>query len=372
MKYNVRLGLRLKAARERAGLTQQELATALGLKHRQTIASIEAGVRRLSAQELITVMSVLDVDLDYLTDSFRLVGEAQFSFRTSPDIEVAALDQFEDRAGRWIALYRELSVEQGQEHQWLRWQLALTARSSFEEAQVAGEWVADRWQLGSCPAQALRSAMENHAAILVLDVDAPRGISGAASCLPELKSALVNRRDPTGRRNFNLAHELFHLLTWDTMPPERMELVEIPQRGNGWRVERLAENFAAALLMPETILRDHWEQQAMQADIHNRLNEAAAALRVSGVACKWRLFNLGLLSKTDLAGIDDRCLAANGRLSEVEQDDLPFSRPFIDRVAAALDTGRLSVKRTASLLDLRLPELASLLGDYGHRTYFEA
>ena len=55
---------------------------------------------------------------------------------------------------------------------------------------------------------------------------------------------LVNRREPTGRRNFDLAHELFHLLTWDSMPPDRVEPTEVPgMKGN--RVERLAENCVA-------------------------------------------------------------------------------------------------------------------------------
>ena len=100
------IGPRLKAARERSGLTQQQLADALGLRHRQTIASIEAGDRRLSAGEMIGAMQVLGVDLDYLTDPFRLVGEGQFSFRTTGVVEQRVLDQFEEQAGRWIALYR--------------------------------------------------------------------------------------------------------------------------------------------------------------------------------------------------------------------------------------------------------------------------
>ena len=74
METDTRIGLRLRAARERSRLTQQQLADALGLKHRQIIASIEAGDRRLSARELIRAMQVLGVDLDYLTDPFRLVG----------------------------------------------------------------------------------------------------------------------------------------------------------------------------------------------------------------------------------------------------------------------------------------------------------
>ena len=371
MSQERRIGLRLRVARERAGMTQQALADALGLGHRQTLARIESGERRLSAGELIGAMSFLGVDLDYFTDPFQLIGEGEFSFRTTTDVASAVLDDFEYRAGRWLALYRELSIEQGREQPWLQGKLPLTPDSSFEDAQDAGDWVADRWKLGARPAEALRSAMENHASILVLDVDTPPGISGAASRVPGLNCALVSRRDSERRRQFDLAHELFHLLTWDVMPPGRTEAVDVPSRGKGWRVERLAENFAAALLMPKTLLRGHWDR-SRQADPHERINEVADELRVSGAACKWRLHNLGWLSKAELQSIDDRSIGSRGRVPAASRDVRLFSRPFVARIATALDTGRLSVRRTASLLDLPLPELGALLQEYGHETYFEA
>lgn len=372
MTFDLRVGLRLKAARKRARLTQEELASSLGLRHRQTIASIESGGRPLGARELVGAMDVLGVDLDYFTDAFRLVGEGQFSFRTSTDIAGSVLDDFEDRAGRWIAMYRELSLEQGEKPRWLESRLALTAASSFEDAQAAGESVAERWRLGSCPAETLCLAMERHASILVLHVDTPPGVSGAASRVPGLNCVLVSRRDPERRRNFDLAHELFHLLTWDTMPPERAEDVNVPRDGKGWRVERLAENFAAAVLMPEKILRRRWDRQPGETDTYRRINEIADDFRVSGVACKWRLYNLGVLTKSDLTEIDDRCLAADGYSNDPLPEVPEFSKAFINRVVVALETGRLSVKRTASLLGLSLPDLASLIRGYGHETYFEA
>ena len=215
-----RIGLRLKAAREGAGFTQQQLATALGLDHRQSLAAVESGTRRLTAEELIRAVEVLGADLDFFTDSFRLVGEGRFSFRAQPNVPAQVLDQFEDRAGRWIATYRELGAQQGDAPDWLEHKLALTARSTFEEAQAAAESVAERWKLGDRPAETLRSALERQLDALVLYVDAPAGISGAASQLPRLNAVLVNRLEPEGRRNFDLAHELFHLLTWDAMPPE--------------------------------------------------------------------------------------------------------------------------------------------------------
>lgn len=372
IRQSQRIGLRLRAARERLGLTQRELATALGLEHRQSLAAIEAGERRLTAEELLRAVSALQVDLDFFTDSFRLTGEGRFSFRAQPGVAAHVLDQFEDQAGRWIATYRELSAQQGDLPDWLEQKLALTLRSTFEEAQAAAAAIAERWELGDRPAGSLHSAIERRLDALVLYVDAPPGISGAASQVPGLNAILVNRREPEGRRNFDLAHELFHLLTWDAMPPERVEAVDVPRGGKGNRVEQLAENFAAALLMPEATMRARWEARERAADLHDWLNETAEDLRVSAVACKWRLHNLGCLARADLLDINDQRLVANGRSANARAPVSLFSERFVQRIAVAMDAGRLSVKRAASLLALPLSELAALLRNYGIEPSFEA
>lgn len=372
MESTVRIGPRLKAARERSELTQQQLADALGLRHRQTVASIETGERPASAQELIRAMQVLSVDLDYFIDPFRLVGEGQFSFRTSGEVEKGVLDRFEQQAGRWIAMYRELSREQGHPPSWLGYKLHLSPRSSFEDAEAAGEATVRAWNLGSYPAERLRSVMEKRLRALVLYVDMPPGVSGAASQVPGLNCALINRQESEGRRNFDLAHELFHLLTWDALPPERATVVDKRRSGKQWRVERLAENFAAALLMPAAVLKPAWEVDANAGELHDRINEVAERFRVSSQAFKWRLYNLGLLSKRDPGGIDDRRLSRNGSLRCLDQEPSLFSGPFLERLSVALDDGRLSVKRATSLLGVSVTKLAEILQDHGHQTYFEA
>jgi Zn-dependent peptidase ImmA (M78 family)/transcriptional regulator with XRE-family HTH domain len=369
---SLRIGARLKAARERAGLTQLELAANLGFENRQTLASIEAGERRLTAEELVAAVRVLGVDLDHFTDAFRLVGEGRFSYRTASGVGPDVLDAFEDRAGRWVALYRELGAQQGEPHDLVELRLALHSRSTFEEAGAAAESLCSRWHLGAVPADGLQLALERHLRALVLYVDAPPGISGAASQLPGLNTILVNRNEGEGRRNYDVVHETFHLLTWDAMPPERVERTDIARGGKGNRVEQLAESFAAAFLMPASAMHARWESRDREADIHQWLNTTAEAFRVSAVACKWRCHNLGLLSRADLLDVNDQRLVANGRTASDVGLVRPFSAPFVKRVAVALETGRLSAKRAASLLALPLSGLAALLESYGLQPSFEA
>ncbi len=123
-----------------------------------------------------------------------------------------------------------------------RHRLNLTRASSYEDATDAGEAVGQFLELGSVPSRALAQAMYKRMSILVLMVDA-RPASPAPLPVRNLGAVLVNRTEIPGRRSYDLAHELFHILTWDAMPPERLDDGE----GSGKlqkRVETMAEKFA--------------------------------------------------------------------------------------------------------------------------------
>ena len=243
-------GVRLKALRAERGLSQNDLAQLFGFKDRQTVSAIETGTRRMSATELMLAVEKLGAPLEHFTDPFRLVGEGRFSWRQT-GVRVDQLEEYERDAGRWIAAYRALAPRVGHDLPLMRRALGLTRNSRFEDAMVAGERFVTEFSLGEAAATGLIEVMERELGILVLMVDAQQGISGAACRLPELDTVMIQRREVEGRRNFGLAHELFHILTWDTMPPEHFE--EIRETG-GNRVEQLANNFAAAVLMPASTL----------------------------------------------------------------------------------------------------------------------
>ena len=75
------LASRLRAAREKAGLSQGQVAKMLGL-HRPTISEIEAGRRRISAEELSQLAKLYDVSVSWLAN-----GQAEVR---DPAIELAA------------------------------------------------------------------------------------------------------------------------------------------------------------------------------------------------------------------------------------------------------------------------------------------
>jgi Zn-dependent peptidase ImmA (M78 family)/DNA-binding XRE family transcriptional regulator len=402
------IGARIKALREERKLSQDELARLFGFKDRQTVSAIETGERRVTAEELLIAVEKLGASLDFFTDPFLLVGEGKFSWRQSR-VGLENLKAFERVAGRWIAANRTLSNQIGRFAPILRQTLKLTPKSTFEEAIAAGERFAADFGLGPVPADHLADVMENKLGILVIMVDAIDGVSGAACRLPDLDAVLINRHEVEGRRHFDLAHELFHILTWDTMPPEHIE--EATEYSKN-RVEQLANNFASAILMPRSVIERFLP---IRGDVIVWLSETASALQVTATALKWRLVALGVLDSTQAKKISDAALRNNrvnvaisveterpkrgknttrahalalprtmqpdstkqseslvalyqrlnnGRNVGRHEPPPLFSRSFVGVIGQAINEGQISVRRTADLLDMNIDDLVDLFATH--------
>lgn len=356
------IGSRIRARREAVGLTQDELAEEMGFNNRQTLGAVEAGERSTRPEELVAAARALDVPLDYFTDRFIAAGEAAFSFRTEA-VEEPQVGEVEERAGRWLATYRELAKPS-----LVKRALSLSTRSSYEDAQQAGEQIRRDLGLGQFPARELEEAITRTWNVLVLYVDLPEGVSGAASRLEGVQAILVNRTEPRSRRHYDLAHELFHLLTWDTMPPPRIE-TGTPARGERKRVEQLANNFAAALLMPSDSIRESWERYEDLA-LADRIAALADAFEVSGPAMKWRLHNLGLVARSALP--EDAEIADSEKATQKRTPHpLPFNASFVHRIHRAVEEGDISVRKAARILDTDSAGLAELCRSYGRPLSYE-
>jgi Zn-dependent peptidase ImmA (M78 family) len=152
------------------------------------------------------------------------------------------------------------------------------------------------------------------------------------------------------------------------MAPDRVEPREVPS-GKGNRVERLAENFAGALLMPADVVARRWKERG-EADVNEWLVSVASSLRVTAVALKWRLVVLGLLSKSEAEAIDDRDLAGNSASARGAQP-LLFDRELVTRVHAAIEEGHLSLNRATSILGMTLKAFAELCTAHGLALSYE-
>ena len=362
------IGYRVKAAREAKGWTQDQLTQGLGLNDRQSVSDIENGKRALKPDEMLVLSDLLDRDIEFFIDPFAVAGEAQFSWRAAPEVPEDSLDGFELKAGQWIGLLRWLREQQDGRASVLKRALRLSSQSAYEDAQERAESLVAELDLGVIPAEGLIDKIERELDIPVLFVDTVdadgQSISGATCHLEEMGVILINRNESEARRFFDLAHELFHALTWDAMRPDHRESNSVEERNKGKRIEQLANSFAAALLMPQASLDKLIDRNGLDDIAH--LCEVAALLRVAPVTLAWRLFNLKLIG-------DDmrRSLSQEKQRPSVSGPPKRFSPTFVKMLHEALENGRLSARKAAKAMDLGLGGLTELFAQYDLTAPFE-
>lgn len=104
---------------------------------------------------------------------------------------------------------------------------------------------------------------------------------------------------PEQRRRFTLAHELGHVFIHLRFDPTRPDPIREEFRDDRWfrrsngQAEDDANEFAAALLMPETAFRERWSGDGGNDEA--RVTAAATTFNVSRQAARWRAKWLGLM-----------------------------------------------------------------------------
>lgn len=346
------IGLRVKAAREAAGYSQDQLADALRINDRQTISDIEKGKRAVKADELFAISDLFSRDTDFFIDPFAVAGEAKFSWRADPAIDDIRLQELEDKAGQWIGLLRwlrEMNPAGSSAASPLKTSLRLSAQSSFELAQLRAEQLVVELDLGLAPAERLASAIAQKLDIPVLfvntiTIETGKSVSGAICHMDALSVILINRNEPETRRNDALAHALFHALTWDAMEPARRQSNSLEVRTANSRTQQLADNFAAAMLMPTASIRSLIDPERSEDLAH--LVAVASALRVSPSSLGWRLFNLKKIGKPTR----DALMETNPQPTSTETPK-HFSADFVTLLHEALEKGRISARKAAKIID---------------------
>ncbi len=252
------LGQRLREARERAGLTQEEVARQLGIP-RTAVALFEAGRRKVSGLELARLAFLYGRSpTDFFAPDFTADGVSVL-LRALPAAETD--EDTREAIRRSVALAREvLHLED-----LLEVERVATACPRYRPSLLRERWEAveqgnllahgerQRLELGSAPVADLGEIMESQG-VVVLEVDLPDGLSGFSVRLEGGQGVAcgVNLGHSPERRRFSLAHEYCHVLIDHDLPG----IVSRREEGDELREVR-ANAFAAAFLMPEDGIRDY-------------------------------------------------------------------------------------------------------------------
>lgn len=362
---DVRKGLaeRIRDARQRLSMNQTDLAKEAGLGSAQIISQIENQERDVKAFELFNLAKALRLSISDLLVEEPLAALAPVLWRKAPETKSKAILEadFLQHCREYDMLERLCDERAGKE---LPIAAAMPEQMSFARAgQFAGE-VAAHLALGTRPASCLQGILEEQFGVKVWYKRLGEDGSGASTKGDFGPAVLINADEPPWRRNYSLAHELFHLLTWANADEALAAEVQFPER-----VERVAEVFAASLLLPEEAVKDALERRGLGKNFgYLDLVQVAREFDVSTLALLWRLVNLGWLSEDKVGKIrEDPKFKNLDRASRIGTWGMPPSLPerFVRLAFLAYQNGKLSRPRLAELLETSLVDLSERLMEYG-------
>jgi Zn-dependent peptidase ImmA (M78 family)/transcriptional regulator with XRE-family HTH domain len=225
-------------------------------------------------------------------------------------------------------------------------------RYDYPDAEALAHRVRNLLGLGERPGQTLLRVLEEVCKVKVFHL-AFEPTGSAASTLSSRFGAavLLNAKNVRWRRNFDLAHELFHLLTWrifrQAVSDESVEPTE--------QEEGLAGCFASVLLMPqEAIVAAVNAAKAGRAKLgFDDLFEVARQFDVSIDALLWRMKSVYRIPPDKVHGYIESFRGQMSYWDDRQRDDPP-SRPLRFRALArhALRKGMISAGRYAEYLGI--------------------
>jgi Zn-dependent peptidase ImmA (M78 family) len=338
---------RLKYAREASGMTLKQVqeGTGLGLS---SLSEWENGTRDPSFSQLSLLAKIYDRASSFFLED----GEPPIDvvlWREKPNNEVAG--QVEIRLVQLAEQFQRLEQVSGNPKRF-HLPLVVESRETFDygDAERLAHEFRKSFSLGERPGCSLLSVLEEVCRVKVFHL--PFEPSGTAACsLSDRFGAaiLLNSNNIRWRRNFDLAHELFHLLTW------RVFRVGEHTSQFAEKEESFANRFASNLLMPEEPLKlavaaQRNERKALG---YNDLFEIARQFDVSVIAVLWRMVGMKLIERVKA---EEMCKAVQKRVEiwEKRKTDAPLRRPvrFEALAREAIEKGQISTGKFAEYMGI--------------------
>ena len=217
--------------------------------------------------------------------------------------------------------------------------------------------------LGQQPAASLLSVLENSCGIRIFHLKFEP--TGTAACTRNDEfgmAILLNANNKRWRRNFDLAHELFHLLTWKVFRAASTGS-EAGGSNAGELEEKFANAFASSLLIPEEPLRDAVSAATKSGGElkHIEIFDIARQFDVSFEALLWRMHEVFGRRRDDTERDIEVCRVFRDVVDR-RDDTQPPELPERYRAMAlrALRDGELSVGRAAEYLNMSRKEAMAL------------
>jgi Zn-dependent peptidase ImmA (M78 family)/transcriptional regulator with XRE-family HTH domain len=370
---------RIRSARKAAGLTQEDVATLVGLA-RTTVVAIEKGERQITPAELVAFAKALNRPVSDLVRPTPIAADFAAQFRLRPESRPndrdlgSAVQLLQDLADDYVTLERLAGAS-------LTRRYPAEVDVSMAAPRQAGETLAaserNRLGLGDAPVQDLREVLESDVGLRVFALELPASVAGLFVYTVDYGGCVaINRNHPAERQRWSLAHEYAHFLALRSR-------TEVTVLGGHTRVpaeERFADAFAESFLMPATGLSRRFQEfrrgpagAVTPAD----LLHLADRFQVSFQALVLRLETLDLVSSGTWNSLHSQGFRVEEardllRLMPLQPDTEMLPTRFRYLAAEAYRAGELSEGQLARLLRVDRTEARQLVQHLEQRVDIEA
>jgi Zn-dependent peptidase ImmA (M78 family)/transcriptional regulator with XRE-family HTH domain len=355
---------KLRQARERNRLTQEQVAQVLGVSQ-ELVSLWETGKRVPSAFHLSRLVSLYGINSESLFHDKPLeyAKEDLFVFQEGEPLSPEVLLELRE----WLSFlwdYADFLEEGGEEarSEEVPWGSLVSKEpvTDLRRASLEALRVRERYGLGLGPAPELYAFLDEMGVLVYGGyLPAESGVWGALYRHPQLgPGVFVNLNATPSRQTFTLAHELAHLLYHYRFPSIVCRREGLSPRE--LEAERFANAWAAHFLVPGKALREavrHLGELSPETALL-----LANRFRVSYTFLLFRLQNEGLIGKEEreawskyrLEGLLSRVgISYGGLQSHASLPPAPdlerYPASVLLRVRRAVEEGRLSVSGAAGL-----------------------
>lgn len=338
------IGRRLKIAREAIGYTLEKVEQESGIGA-SSLSEFENEKREPKFSQLSRLAEVYKKSIEFfLTD--ETIIENIMLWRDPPREDEKK--RIESDFAQLCEQYHNLELCTGERRTVRLPQPDVTNPEDFNfpQAESFARKVQKELCLGDIPSTSLKRILEERYYVKIFHLEFTG--SALSTVSDEFGPAvLLNGRNASWRRNYDLAHELFHLLTWGIFRAKSKE----PNKNE----EKFTDSFASKILMPEESLR---QRIASLADGHgearlDQLDDLAREFGVSLDAMVYRVASLYRIRKGDT----EKFRVAAKQLAELRkprESDKAETLPqrYCDLAQRALRDGRLSLMQFAKYMGI--------------------
>jgi Zn-dependent peptidase ImmA (M78 family)/transcriptional regulator with XRE-family HTH domain len=358
------LGKRLKEMRESLGLSLGEAALRLGYNSYQILANIEQGKREVKASELTNFSNTYFCGLATLLGQDEAHDEKTAFLWRSPPANSVIKREIEAKITHHCRQYR-----------FLEQLLKITQSPKFPEKRIddirtsndigkVAQEISSLLRLGDRPAFSLQKILEYDCGVKILFYPFREG-SAISLVHPEIGYVIIiNSDEAPWRRNYDLAHELFHLVTWGATPQKNFD-----EESCSEEIEKKAEQFASILLLPaaevEKEIRDRIESQGKIT--YSDIVDLAQSFGTSIQALCYRLAYLRFIkweSADELAHDEDLLQAGKSERAD-ERNIPPAPERFHSLAIRCLRKGLISRGKFAEITGIKRHEIDAFIADKG-------